>query len=433
MPVQQRLLLIFARHPQRTLSRSFLQSELWSDPLQRPPDPAKALSLAVHRLRQIFADGPLASDVVKAVYGKGYCLDLPVYSLPSSPVDIRHDEGESLTICSDSAAGKERQLSRLYYNEVHDHWPRRDPYELDHRRFLLKQCVAHDPAFLQAYFDLCYFSLLQCLWGVRSAASVLPEIQDCLAKVDSLSGLSPVWSAIRAEVLTMLLWQPRDSVRLYGEWLANSLPPGLPLFSWARHLIFSGRPHLAVRVLKAYVHQDLRQGWLVLSLAYAAIGKVEDAIQAAHSQLSIDRTLVGSRLFLAMLVAFCGDGDAATRLVASTGILERPFQGSLALVSYALAHGPMRLKAHQLLDEALAVNKLDPDKAGAAGYWGLAALALERPADAFPLLTLTVRRRCYSAPVLLAMPFLNPYRREPAYSFFHAQMLTAFRLAPGAG
>ena len=433
MPVQQRLLLIFVRHPQRTLSRSFLQSELWSDPLQRPPDPAKALSLAVHRLRQIFANGPLTSDVVKAVYGKGYCLTLPVYSLSFSPDGSSPEGLEQLTVCSDSAAGRDKQLSRLYYHEVHDPWPRRDPYDLDHCRFLLQQCVARDPAFLQGYFDLCYFSLLQCLWGVRNAASVLPEIQDGLAKVDSLSGLSPVWSAIRAEVLTMLLWQPRASVRLYGEWLADFLPPGLPLFSWARHLIFSGRPHLAVRVLKTHVHQDLRQGWLVLSLAYAAIGKVEAAIQAAHSQLNIDHTLVGSRLFLAMLFASRGDGDAATRLVVSTGILERPFQGSMALASYALAHGPMRLKAHQLLDEALAVNKLDPDRVGAQGYWGLAALALERPADAFPLLTLAVRRRCYSAPVLLVMPFLKSYRREPAYSLFHAQMKTAFRLEPGVG
>ena len=262
---------------------------------------------------------------------------------------------------------------------------------------------------------------------------MLPQIQGCLAEADSLSNLPQDWSAIRAEFMTMLLWQPRISARRYGTWLGRILPAGLPLYSWSRHLIFSGYPHLAVRALKANVHEDLCQGWLVLSLAYAALGDLESSIQAAHRQLRIDANLVGSRLFLAMLVALRGHGDSAMRMVSSTGILDRPFQGSLALVCYSLAHGPMRNTAHLLLDEALAVIEHDPDKAGGIGYWGLAALALERSVDALYLLPLSVRRRCYSAPVLLAMPFLGPHHREPACCLFQEQMQAAFPLAPAGG
>lgn len=430
MPVQQRLLLIFVRYPQQILSRQFLQQQLWSPPLQQPPNSAKALTLAVHRLRQTFAGGPLGMEVITAVYGKGYCLDLPVHPVvPSSP-----EAGLSLTATGTAGSHPTQapNLAQLYYLEANDHWPRRDPYDLDRRLWLLQQSLAHEPAFMDACFDLCYFSLLQCLWGVRSVAEALPQIQECLARAGSLPNLSPVWSAIHAEVMTMLLWQPRISMRRYGLWLARSLPAGLPLYSWSRHLIFAGHPRQAVRVLKAMVRQDLRQGWLVLSLAYAALGNLETAIEAADHQLRIDASLVGSRLFLAMLVALRGNGESALRIVTSTGILDRPFQGSLALVCYSLAHGSMRSRAHLLLDEALTVIKHEPAKAGGIGYWGLAALALGRSMDAFYLLPLSVQHRCYSAPVLLAMPFLAPHKREPACLLFHEQMQAHFPL-PAAG
>ena len=425
MPVQQRLLLILAQHPQQILSRQFLHQQLWVDH-SPPPSSAKALSLAVHRLRQTFADGPLGKDVVKAVYGKGYCLDIPAQSIIHISPQSQSVESMPKSAPSESTSSSNARLAQLYYLEANDHWPRRDPQELDRRHRLLQKSIATDPTFMQAGFDLCYYSLLQCLWGMRSSASVLAEIQPCLTRLDSLPSPAPAWSAIRAEVMTMLLWQPHASARRYGSWLTRSIPAGPPLYSWSRHLIFSGQPHLAVEALKENIHQDLCQGWLVLSLAHAALGDVEAAIQAADRQLHLDPKLVGSRLFLAMFLALRGQGEAATRMVCSTDILDRPFQGSLALVCYSLAHGPMRHKAHLLLDEALAVIKLDPAKAGGIGYWGLAALALDRSRDAFYLLALCVRRRCYSAPVLAAMPFLKPFRKETAYRNYQEQMQTTF-------
>jgi tetratricopeptide (TPR) repeat protein len=318
----------------------------------------------------------------------------------------------------------------MFYAEAHDLWPDRDPSSLSRQLWLMQQSIDHDPGFSQAYLELCYLQLLQCLWGVRSSASTLPELQCWLRLGDALPSPSPGWAAIKAEAMSLLFWQPQTSHRLYGNWLASNLPVGLPRFSWARHLIFTGRPRLALQLLQSQAHPNLSQGLLVTSLAYAALGEIPAAQQAAEQQLRLNSTFVGSRLFLAMLSALRGDSEAAIAWIEASGVLEKPFQGSLALAAYALAQGRLRPRAQHLLDEALALLPTAPDRAGALGYWGLAALALERSSDAISLLKLSVRRRCYSAPVLLATPFLTPYAPTPAVQLFRERMGRAFVATP---
>ena len=131
-----------------------------------------------------------------------------------------------------------------------------------------------------------------------------------------------------------------------------------------------------------------------------------------------------------MLSALRGDAETATRSIEASRLLDKPFQGSLALVAYALAQGRLRPRAQRLLDEALAVIATAPDQAGALGYWGLAALALDRSSDAIGLLKLSVRRRCYAAPALLATPFLTPYASTPAVQLFRERMGRAFVATP---
>ena len=62
MPLQQELLLIFIKKPGLILSQEEIISRLWPDQkatkTKRP-----ALNLAIHRLRQVFAQGPLGSEV----------------------------------------------------------------------------------------------------------------------------------------------------------------------------------------------------------------------------------------------------------------------------------------------------------------------------------------------------------------------------------
>ncbi|MFN9619238.1 MAG: hypothetical protein ACK55X_05955 [Synechococcaceae cyanobacterium] len=328
------------------------------------------------------------------------------------------------------SADERRFLSGLFYAEAHDLWPDRDPSSLPRQLWLMQQCIDHDPGFSQAYLELCYLQLLQCLWGVRSSTSTLPGLQRWLRLGDALPSPPPGWAAVKAEALSLLCWQPQASHRLYANWLESSLPSGLPRFSWARHLIFTGRPRLALQLLQSQAHPNLSQGLLVTSLAYAALGQIPAAQQAAEHQLRLNSAFVGSRLFLGILSALRGESEAATAWIEACGVLEKPFQGSLALAAYALAQGRMRSRAQQLLDEALALIPAVPDRAGALGYWGLAALALERSDDAISLLKLSVRRRCYSAPVLLATPFLTPYAPTPAVQLFRERMGRAFIATP---
>ena len=434
MPLQQKLLLILVQSPRKLIENQEIIKQLW--PEQTNPEASRSnLTLAVHRLRQVFAKGPLGAEVIRAVYGKGYRLEAAVESLPSaSPTPLTEHPPPAADVNADSTADYSPTLSQLFYLEAHDCWPSRDPYDLSHRQWLLRQSVAHDPSFSQGYLELCYYQLLQCFWGVRTSASALTELQNWLSIGDQQPSQAPGWAAIKAETMSLLLWQPQTTEQIYGRWLAPNLPPTLPRYSWARHLIFTGRPRQALRLLNQQTNDKLTQGWLLTSLAHCAMGDLKAAQQACQQQLRLNQGLVGSRLFLAMLFALQGENHLATVLLEDSGVLERPFQGCLALVAYALAQGRLHKRANQLLDEALARISNDPDSAGALGYWGLAALALDRSNEAIGLLKQSVRRRCYAAPVLLATPFLHALGQSPASSLFRERMgqmfVTTAKTAP---
>lgn len=440
MPLPRKLLLILVRHPNQTLSPGEISASLWpnSGEVKQTKRYHDNLPLVVHRLRQVFASGPLGREVIRGVYGKGYRLEASVESfsgLKACSDRCQPDQPGSpprLPSSAEDPARTEdpRLLSSLFYAEAHDLWPDNDPYSLPRQQWLIQQSIDYDPTFGQGYLELCYLQLLQCLWGVRSSASTLPGLQRWLHMGDALPTQAPGWAAIKAEAMSLLFWQPQTSDRLYGNWLASTLPPGLPRLSWARHLIFTGRAGLALDCLQSQAHQNLRQGWLLTSLAHAALGEIPMAQEAALHQLRLNPALVGSQLFLAMLAALRGESEAATAWIEACGILEKPFQGSLALVAYALAQGRLRSRAQHLLDEAMTLIPASPDRVGAPGYWGLAALALDRSADAIVLLKLSVRQRCYSAPVLLATPFLAPYAHTPAGHLFRSRMGRAFVSAP---
>ena len=152
----------------------------------------------------------------------------------------------------------------------------------------------------------------------------------------------------------------------------------------------------------------------------------KSAESATQTQLNLDSSMVGTRLFLALLLARRGQSAQATHHVLQTGILDCPFRGVQALVAYSLAHGPLQHRAHQLLNEALKRVRQKSSHEGTLAYWGLAALALDRPTDAIHLLKLSVHKRCYSAPVLLSTPLMQPFRHTPAYRLFMEKMQQSF-------
>lgn len=80
---QKQLLLIFARTPNRLIEQKQIETQLW--PGERmDQDRTRTIRLCVHRLRQVFANGPLGGDVIRNVYGKGYVFHAPVEVIPSS-------------------------------------------------------------------------------------------------------------------------------------------------------------------------------------------------------------------------------------------------------------------------------------------------------------------------------------------------------------
>jgi hypothetical protein len=60
----------------------------------------------------------------------------------------------------------------------------------------------------------------------------------------------------------------------------------------------------------------------------------------------------------------------------------------------------------------------------------LAALALGRQEEAVQLLKLSVKHRCYSAPVLFSTPFLKPYANSLAVRLFMEAMRRGFAERP---
>ena len=60
------------------------------------------------------------------------------------------------------------------------------------------------------------------------------------------------------------------------------------------------------------------------------------------------------------------------------------------------------------------------------GKQRLATLAFERQTEAIQLLELSVSKRCYSAPVIFATPFLKPYADTSAYRLFVQKMRQSF-------
>ncbi|MFN9622273.1 MAG: winged helix-turn-helix domain-containing protein [Cyanobacteriota bacterium] len=412
---QRDLLVLFVRHPNQLISYEEIAKHLW--PQQKlGPNWRRNVSLTIHRLRQVFAMGPLGGQIFQSVYQCGYVLN--------ADVDASHPPSLQRQVAQRHSSTM--QTENPFYGEAHSYWANRDPYKLPRQEYLLQRSIRLDPMFAEGYLELCYFQLLQCVWGMRAAQSVRQDLQEMLETIDELRLKPAGLLGIKAEVQSLLLWQPLTTQRLYGAWLTETLPRGMPLFAWARHLIFTGKAETALSLIKANINKELCQGWLILAMAHLAIGDCNAAENAIQTQLSLDSTMVGTRLFLALLLARRGQSAQATTHVLKTGILDRPFQGVQALAAYSLARGSLQQRAHQLLNEALERVQHRPSHEGALAYWGLAALALDRPTDAIHLLKLSVDKHCYSAPVLYSTPLLKIYAHSPACRLFAHKMRKSF-------
>lgn len=170
---QANILLLFVEHPNQLITYEQIAKHLW--PWQKlSANWRRNISLSVHRLRQVFAMGPLGGQIFRSVYQSGYVLhaEVEAYAPPSSPRRALQQEfAEALR-------------DNPFYREAHSYWPNRDPYILPRQEYLLQRSITYDPMFAQGYLELCYFQLLQCVWGMRAARTVLPDLEKLFETVD---------------------------------------------------------------------------------------------------------------------------------------------------------------------------------------------------------------------------------------------------------
>lgn len=136
----------------------------WSTGSQSPaPRPQLGRASSAPGLRP----GPLGIEVIRSIYGKGYCFEATVELIytPKPKPDGSRSASASASKETLLKGYDRRMASRLFYFEAHDYWPNRDPYRLPRQQWLLQQSLECDPSFSQGRLELCYFYLLQCLWG----------------------------------------------------------------------------------------------------------------------------------------------------------------------------------------------------------------------------------------------------------------------------
>jgi DNA-binding winged helix-turn-helix (wHTH) protein len=133
-PLQRRLLQCFVRHNRTLLSKEQLTREVWGHEYVSEVN----LARAVHSLRQVFAQGPLGSQLIRTVAYRGYILEASVREIdppgayPSTLEDACMDEREfklsgfdkqgnssQLPICPQQ---KHRSLAEHAYRSTFDNY-----------------------------------------------------------------------------------------------------------------------------------------------------------------------------------------------------------------------------------------------------------------------------------------------------------------------
>lgn len=414
---QQHLALLVLVEQGGMVSRERLSQALW--PIAPPQDPG-ALAQVIHGLRRVLDRGPLGGQVIQTVYGKGYAYTGPLAALngPSEPASP--PPGSAGPLCLEAVSPS------ILQREAWARWRSGDLLQLAEVVRLLTSCLALDPLHREALVDLCHSRLVQAGWGMACTRATGLELQDLLARARALAVDAHTLAALHAETLTTLFWQSHRSDQLYGRWLPQRLPLDRPLLSWVRHLLFSGQADAALALLTTRLQSDLPQGWGLKAFAHIQRGEWPEAEAASRRQIHLRGGQPAASLELALVLAQQGNSDAAVALVEQAGILQQRKLTSLhALAALALAHGPQRAVAAELLQRVARQHEGPIGGVGALSLWGVGALALGESGLATRLLSAAVQGRCGMAPIVWHGPLLLPYAHEPAVAVFHRGMARA--------
>ncbi|MFN9427776.1 MAG: winged helix-turn-helix domain-containing protein [Cyanobacteriota bacterium] len=403
-PLQRKLLLCFVRHSGKLIERSQLVEEVWGH--SKVSD--VSIARAVHSLRQVLDQGPLGSRVITTTYGSGYVFAAHVVTIEEAPQVVV------------SEISTPSPLALEYYLEARVASRHLDPAQLERSRKLLQLALQTSPSFCEAILFLISLHLNCCRWGLQDSQSTGAMIEPLLNRAEHLNAPAEDLLPLRAEVISLLHWQPKLVDESFGSWLPHQLGYGLPLLSWVRHLMASGRAREGLTLLEPHLDGALPMGWLLAAQLTFQLGQTEAAIEMLEAQRRMDGSLPATHLFLALLHAHRGERSAALQSLAAIGASS---QGLQAVLAYVLARVGDTARAESLLYQAKAGGSA---ASGLASFWGLSAVVQGQPALADHFFQLAVQRRCYQAPFLAQSQLLAPYTSEPSVKCFQKQMVRFF-------
>jgi DNA-binding winged helix-turn-helix (wHTH) protein len=411
-PLQRKLLFCFVRHEGQLIERAQLFEEVWGH--SNVSD--VSLARAVHSLRQVFEKGPLGSGVISTTYGSGYVFSAPVQTVCEKAAE---PHGEAFSAPS--------PLALEYYLEARVSSRHFDPIQLGRSQELLQRCLETSPTFLEAILFLVSVQLNRCRWGLLESQMVGTEVEGLLHRAEQLGAAAEDILPLRAEILSLLHWQPTLVEDTFGSWLPARLGYGIPMLSWVRHLLACGRAREGLSLLEPQLDGVLPMGWTLAAQLTFQLGETEAAMEMLRGQIRIDGSLPSSHLLLAVLQAFSGDRSAALTSLERCHQPGLPFHGFQAAVGYVLARVGETKRAEALLHRA-SVQKGQPP--GMASLWGLSALVLGQESQADHFFQRAIAQRCYQAPFVARSPLLAPYEGAPAVKTFREQMAAFFPAIP---
>lgn len=406
-PLQRKLLVCFVRHAGKLIERPQLLQEVWGHANVSDV----SLARAVHSLRHALDQGPLGGRVITTSYGSGYVFSAPVVEIQETSAAI------------DRQISSPSPLALEYYFHARVMARHLDPQHLRHARKLLELALQQSPAFSEALVFLISLHLHSCRWGLASRVPSGANLETLLSRAEQLNAPSEDWLPLRAETISLLHWQPTMVDETYGPWLPQTLGYGLPLLSWVRHLLATGRAHEGLTLLEPHLNGSIPIGWTLAAQLMLQMGQTKAAIEMLQGQLRIDGSLPATQLALAMVYAANGDRAAALNSLAAISSHAVPMRLFPALFTYVLARVGEMARAETLLKQAKAETG---DSLGLSSLWGLNAVVLGQQELADHFFRLALHNRCYQAPFVVQSPLLAPYAQEPSVQSFRDQIVRFF-------
>jgi len=400
-PLQRRLLQCFVRHNRTLLSKEQLMREVWGHEYVSEV----SLARAVHSLRQVFAQGPLGSQLIRTVYGTGYILEASVREIdPPGTYPASPNSGPLPALAQDDYLDALLALRQ------------QDPTQLAFSESLLRRCLKVQPHFTPALMALAETLMLQRACGGDDPTRLSEEIETLVGKAEAQQTMTVELEALRAETMLQLHRRPHEAAQSFRAQQAIAQTPGPGQRTWARMLLGLGESRLALQLLEQGLDPERPHGWLLAALAHAHLGQFQQALESLRRQrqtINPAFPLPLNHLSEALILASQGDSEAALNALSASGILNKPFGNLHAIAATVQALAGQRSQARSLVAEA---HRLEPRKLGLASLWGLAALNLDDKAGAEHFFRLATTHGCAASYYLGDSAFLAPHQQESVVS-----------------